>query len=175
MERYTLVLRAQRAILLALAACAVFAVWSAWDELPTRLASHFDAGGRPDGYMSREAFFATMAAVGCAVVLPLAFLSALLRVVPNAAINVPHRDYWLTAERREQSIQRIGAFGGWFSIATAALLLMVVALTLRANVDRTGLDMQIFGIGFGLYLASMVLLLVTMYRQFARAPSLPGP
>jgi len=46
MARYTIVLRAQRAILLALAACAVFGVWSAWDELPTRRA----AGGRRAGY-----------------------------------------------------------------------------------------------------------------------------
>jgi len=175
MERHTLISRAQRAILAALAACAVIAVWSTWDELPSRMASHFDASGRPDGYMDRGAFFGQLAAVGGAVVLLLASVPALLRVVPSAALNIPHRDYWLAAERREQSLRRLGAACGWCAVATAVLLLLVVALTLQANLARTGLHMPTFLVGFGLYLASLTMVLIRLHRQFARPPDSQAP
>jgi hypothetical protein len=68
----------------------------------------------------------------------------------------------------QPSIQRIAAFCGWFAVAAAALLVMVVALTPRANVEHTGLDMTACRTGLGLYLASTVLLLVSVYRQFRR-------
>ena len=29
--------------------------WQVWDELPARMATHFDANGQPNGWMSREA------------------------------------------------------------------------------------------------------------------------
>jgi uncharacterized membrane protein len=168
MEHYALVMRVQRAFILAGSAFAVFLVWSAWGDLPLRMESHFDAGGRPDGYMSRDAFFATLATLGGGTVLLLMLVPVLLRVVPSSAINLPHRDYWLAPERREPSIQRIAVCCGWFAVATAALFVMVVALTLRANVEHTGLDMTACRTGLGLYLASTVLLLVGVYRQFRR-------
>ena len=28
--------------------------WSAWDRLPARLATHFNAAGQPNGWMTRE-------------------------------------------------------------------------------------------------------------------------
>jgi hypothetical protein len=125
--------------------------------------------------MDRDAFVGQLAAVGGAVVLLLASLPALLRLAPSGAINVPHRDYWLATARREQSLHRIAAVCGWLAVATAALLVLVVVLTLRANVARTCLDMPTFLVGFGLYLASLAMLLIRLYRQFARPPGSQGP
>ncbi|MBW2377786.1 MAG: DUF1648 domain-containing protein, partial [Deltaproteobacteria bacterium] len=32
-------------------------VWSMWTQLPDTMASHFGPSGRPDSFMSKEAFF----------------------------------------------------------------------------------------------------------------------
>ncbi len=52
--------------------------WSVWDQLPTRMATHFGASGQPNGWMPREA--SLIFAVGLTVFLLGAFTWALTRV-----------------------------------------------------------------------------------------------
>ena len=42
---------------------------SVWDALPPDMASHFGPSGRPDGWQSRAAFFATFGGIGFGTVL----------------------------------------------------------------------------------------------------------
>jgi uncharacterized membrane protein len=165
------VVRLQRVILLGLGLFAASSVGFAWHRLPLRMASHFDGRGRPDGYMSREAFFSQLAVVGGGTVVLLLLIPALLRFVPSRAINMPHRDYWLAPERRAQTLERIAIWGGWFAIATGALLVVVLELTLRANVAGTNLDGTAANIGIGLYVVGTLISLVRLIRQFGKPPS----
>jgi hypothetical protein len=52
----------------------VFKYWSAWDQLPVRMAVHFDANWQPNGYTSREG--ALMLGLGIMVVMLILFTIA---------------------------------------------------------------------------------------------------
>ncbi|HTU61018.1 MAG TPA: DUF1648 domain-containing protein, partial [Polyangiales bacterium] len=132
--------RIQRVILLGVGLFAGWSVSSAWPQLPPRVASHFNGRGQPDGFMPREAFFTDLALIGGGLIVLLLLAPALLRLLPNNLINMPHRDYWLAPERRSESFGYIAIWFGWFAIATSVLLVAMLNLTLRANIAGTGLN-----------------------------------
>jgi uncharacterized membrane protein len=79
-------------LVLALAAMAASLVW-AGQQLPPQVASHFDARGVPDSWMSRESHLLLMGLMGLG--LPLLFVGVFygVRYLPASLINLPHRDY----------------------------------------------------------------------------------
>jgi hypothetical protein len=101
------------------------------------------------------------------VVVLLLVLPALLRRVPTQLINLPNRDYWLAPERRAASLDRVGSWLSWFALATGALLCFVVELTIRANLEQGALQVGALLAGLGVYLATVMALLVHLYRAFA--------
>lgn len=127
-----------RRLLLALSpAVAAAHVGYFYSRLPLRVASHFNLAGDANGWMSRTAFagsyvvlIALMAVVYCG-------LGWLLRRVPNGAINLPRRDYWLAPERRERTLEDIGRRLAGMGIATVLFLMVVFQLCIRANLDGT--------------------------------------
>jgi hypothetical protein len=156
-----------KGLVLALLAAAGARVVAVWDRLPERMASHFGASGQPDGFTSPQGFFGTMALLGGGVVVSLLVLPALLRYCPPQLINLPNRDYWLAPERRAASIRRLGVWLSWFAFATGALLCFALELTIRANLEQRALDGGAFLAGTGVYFASVIALLVLLYRSFA--------
>lgn len=168
MARSVTIVKLAWVILLGLGVFAVYSVNAAWDELPQRVASHYDVRGRPDGFMPRDAFFFGLAMFGaCTAAFLLAF-PALPRIIPLRYLNVPHRDYWLAPERRAQSLASIAAFCSWFGIATATLLVVLLQLTLRANIEGTGLRPAVANGALGLYFVSMAASLVALCRRFRK-------
>lgn len=80
-------------------------VFSTTDPSSDYVASHFDASGRADAFMSGGVYrpFMLVFVVG----FPL-FIVFLLAVLPRRFprfINIPHRDYWLLPEHREQTFR----------------------------------------------------------------------
>lgn len=68
--------------------------------LPSRVASHFGAEGRANGWMNREVYLAFVACLpllfgGFAVV-----ISWLVRWLPARFVSLPRGDFWLAPERR---------------------------------------------------------------------------
>ncbi len=91
MLRYTLVL-------------AMLAVWAvaleAWPALPERIPMHFDAAGRPDGWVAKSVFawfslpaLATAMGLGLGVLLPRWTLHLARRGSPY--LNLPHKERFL--------------------------------------------------------------------------------
>src|SRR4051794_16547662 len=113
------------AVTVACVTAGVARVAAVWSRLPAVMASHFSAFGTPDGAMPRDAFFTSLAlGCGAAVLLP-ALAPQVLRHVPAAAINIPHRDYWLAPERRAASIARLEHWLAWFPVPVAALFALL--------------------------------------------------
>jgi hypothetical protein len=148
-------------------------VAAAWSQLPPVMASHFNAIGNADGSMARDAFFTSLALIFGAIVLALASCPLLLRVVPVGAVNVPHRDYWFAPERRAASVARLERGLAWFPVPVAALIALVVELTIQANVHRSALNASALWIGLALMLGSYSILTAKLYRQFAVPPIEP--
>jgi uncharacterized membrane protein len=149
-----------------LIALAIVRSISMWDELPANMASHFGPQGRPDGWQSRVAFFATFGVVGFGTALLLLAIPTLLRHIPPSLINVPHRSYWLVPARIDEALRKLARYLDWFSVALTLLLAAVLELVLQVNVHRTGLAESVM---FGLliaFFAFTITWLVWLYRGF---------
>src|SRR5688500_9035711 len=127
-------------IIAALVVLAVLRTALAWNELPDVMASHFGPSGRPDGWQGKAAFVITFGGIAGFTIGLLLAIGKLLQRVPAGAINVPHREYWLTPERRPEAMARLTASMDWLAVSMTALLAAVLELVLRANLARQPLD-----------------------------------
>jgi uncharacterized membrane protein len=117
---------------LALVATAAYVIATV-PALPERVASHFGAGGRPDGWMTRDGYRLFMLAFG--VALPLVVVGAvgvLPRFVPGGT-NVPNRDYWFAGDRREASLDFMLAHACWLGVLMETMIAAVHWRVLAAN------------------------------------------
>ncbi len=86
------------AVFILLLICAVLFVSGTAGGLPPMVASHFDAAGQPNAFMTRSGYtrFVLCAAVG----FPVVIVGILTAVYANAKqMKLPNRDYWLAPER----------------------------------------------------------------------------
>ncbi len=119
-----------------LAAGAHIAIY--YPRLPVSVASHFDASGRANGWMSRDGFVLMYAGVVALIGVLFAAIALLLRRIPDALINLPHKDHWLDPARREQTLAWLGRWMLWLGVATIAFLIWVMQLTFEANLGGGG-------------------------------------
>ncbi len=122
------------------------------DQLPSTMATHFDATGRPNTWSSRRGYLLFL--VGFGVALPLALVvmvAAFARRAPEW-INLPHREVWLAEPRRAEGLARVRAHMWWLA---CVLVLSALAAALGA---------------IGLVLAGIAVWIASWYRLF-RPPS----
>ena len=156
-------------VLLAAAVC-VFAisesVW-AWPRLPEQVASHFDASGNPNGWSAKGGFFALMGGVWLLIVGLFFVLPYWIPRIPDALINMPHKDHWLSPERRGESLAWLRDWMQETGILTLVLMASVHHLTIRANLEE-GATLQGFGLWMGVYLGVLVFWLLRLLLRFKK-------
>ena len=138
--------------------------------LPHRMASHFDACGRPNVWSGKIAFFSIYAGV----VLLMAVIQIMTRhslaKTPISLISLPNKNYWLSPERRAQSIAILEKYLSGFWSATLMFLICTMDLAFGVNLGRN----QALGEWFFLLLAAFILFTlvwtVSLIRRFARRP-----
>jgi hypothetical protein len=108
-----------------------YLIFSTW-QLPERVATHFNAGGQPDGWMSRFSHLLIMAVFGFAF--PLFFVGLFfgLRFVPDA-LNVSNRDYWLAPERRIETFDYLFRQGLWRACMAVCFVTGLHYMIIHAN------------------------------------------
>ncbi len=160
------------ALLVLLALLVVVAVQIAYyaPRLPATVASHFTAGGAPDGWASRSELLVIYVVIVLVTVLSFATLPLVLRHTSDSLINLPHKDYWLAPERRAETFRTLGARMLWFGDATLMLVSHLMGVTLATNLTphpRLG-PAALWALV--VYLAFTALWLVSLLRHFYRPP-----
>jgi hypothetical protein len=56
-----------------------------------------------------------------------------IAAMPVSMINLPHKDFWLSPDRREDTLAYIRVWTAWLGCALLAFLLFVMELVFRAN------------------------------------------
>jgi uncharacterized membrane protein len=112
------------------------------DDLPERVASHFDFGGRPDSYQGKLQFAVTAALLDVVLLILLLALPALIARTPLRLVNLPHKEYWFAPERRVLTEKRLTLWVSWFGCATIGLLCAIFELIIRANLRALPLGYQ---------------------------------
>lgn len=139
--------------------------------LPDTVASHFDASGQPDDWMSKSGFLAVyFALLGLLAVLFIG-LPLLIRRLPDSMINVPHKKYWLAPERRSTTLDWFARQLYWFGML---FMLFVISLThqlLRFNLGKSaGLEKSFWFLLIA-YLLITILWSINLILKFRNAPT----
>jgi hypothetical protein len=172
--------------LLTLAALAQLLFWG--PQLPDRVASHFDLNDHVNGWMDRTPFLVITALLPVLMAGLFLGLSLLIARIPDALINLPHKDYWLAPSRRAESLAHTASCLLAIGCATQLLLLVIFEATFELNADleshaasaggAAGTVPQLvlplpFLAVMGLYLATVATLIAWMLWRF-RKPAAPG-
>lgn len=136
-------------------------------QLPERLATHFDWSGHPNGWMSREAYLALMAGVGFGFSLLLMSLCWATCFLPASMVNLPHREYWLAPERREETARYFGWHSLWLGAAAMGFITGVNLLTVAANRQPSAhlSNPAVFCLA-GAFVLATALWVLALYRRF---------
>lgn len=111
---------------------AIIFVTSTASELPLTVASHFDAAGQPNAFMSRGGYvrFVLCFAIG----LPVTVVGILVTVYSRATdMKLPNREYWLAPQRLDRTRAFLVAHGVWFGSLLVTLACAVHWLEVSAN------------------------------------------
>jgi uncharacterized membrane protein len=150
------------------ALAAVQLAWAYW-RLPPLVASHFDGTGHPNGWMPREVFVAFQAGMLAIMLLSFVGLPRWLARLPARWYSLPHRDYWLAPERREQTLAHIQRQMMWFACAIFATILAVTQLVVHVNLtpDPT-LPITLLWTLLAAFLLFTAIWTVRFFRSFRR-------
>jgi uncharacterized membrane protein len=150
------------ALLLCLAHAAYY-----YPLLPDRVASHFNASGRPDAWSDKGVFVKIYLFAVALVAIMFSGIGPALRRTPDSLINLPHKDYWLSPGRRQETLDTLSRQFLWFGSATLLLLLDIFHQSFRVHLGKTpGLEHPLASIG--VYVAFSVLWTVALIRKFKR-------
>jgi uncharacterized membrane protein len=140
--------------------------------LPDRLASHFNAAGVPNGWMTKPTFFAVYFAMVLIAAVPEFIVPSSIARSSNARINLPHKDYWLAPAQRADTIAYFEKSFAWFGCAILLLEVLAMGLAIQANFSSPPLlpatPIMALIVAFSVYTVVWVAL---MFRRFSNVPA----
>jgi uncharacterized membrane protein len=154
--------------MIALLAVGVAQVFLYYPQMPDVMASHFDASGHPNGWMSRQVFMAIHLSMLAMVAACFLWLPRITPRFPLHLWSMPHRDYWLAPERREQTMDYVQTQMVWCGVATTLFLLAVSQLAFEANLTRPTIlssAMWWLLIGYFVYIGWWTVMFILRFRR----------
>jgi len=138
-------------------------------RMPASMATHYDAGGVPNGFMTPGTALEVHLAILGVLALAFVALPALLGKVAVGLINIPHRGYWLSPERRAASLAALRSRMEALGCAALLLMLGIGEFSFRANLDPAPrLPTWPLLCVVGAFLAFLVVWMVLLIRRFPR-------
>ena len=147
---------------------AILFVTGTASQLPLTVASHFDAAGQPNAFMSRSGYIRFMLCL--CVGLPV-LVVAILTVVYSRAreLKLPNREYWMAPQRVDRTRSFLAAHGVWLGSLLVVLSCCVHWLELGANRRQPPhLPNQLFAacmIAFLIAMAAWIAALMFAFRR----------
>lgn len=144
-----------------------------WNQLPDRVATHFNWRGEPDAWMSKHAATLAMCCFQLGMPLLMLVMAELVAVLPVRWINLPHREIWLSPERRGETIAYVRGFMARIAVLLTIFFLALNHLVFRANRDSTNLNSLWFAGVLLTFLLCIFQQTRSMQLRF-RHPSMPN-
>lgn len=147
---------------------AVFVIYTT-RYLPESVATHFDGNNQANGWMSRDGYllFILSFMIGIST-----FVSFIVGTLPRRFpqwTNVPNRDYWLAAERRDESLRYLDAHGKRLGCLIVMMMLGMHYVILKANhMQPPMLPASTFSAILFSFVLALVWWIVRLYRRFPK-------
>jgi uncharacterized membrane protein len=139
-------------------------------RLPETVASHFDASGKPNGWMPRGAQTAWHISTVFFMAGLLEGIARISQLIPDEYINIPHREHWLAPERRAATLAGLSTM---VRLMGSVLLLFLMGLfhqVYRANTGGGSIT-EIVVVMSAALLVAVGIILVTGLLRFTRSPA----
>jgi serine/threonine-protein kinase len=156
-------------ILLALLYAGFLGHWS-WSggHLPDRVATHFNGGGEPNGWMSRDSHQTFMLIFGLSFPLLVPGLINLSRWFPRG-LNIPHKEYWLAPERKAETFSYLARHSLWFACLAIFFVTGLQHSIVQANRQiPVHLSASFILVAIGPFLAGTALWAVRLLMHFRK-------
>lgn len=137
-----------------------------YSALPEQMASHFNAFGEADGWMSKSVFFVFEGIILLFILAEFTLIPFLIKKSPKSLINLPNKDYWLAEERSETTFATIGLYFEWLSILLLLLFIAINQIVFQANITKENLSPLAIWLILGAFFAFMIFWLVKFVRRF---------
>ena len=156
-------------VLLAVFAAVYF--FSVYAKLPYVIASHFDAYGNPNGWQSKQVFLGFFIGVTVIPTLLVFGVPRIMKALPVELINLPNKQYWLSADRATETLEFLSSRFAWFGCATYGLMLFVFNYAVQSNLhphDRP--DPNSIWMALGAFAVLVSFWSIRLVIHFARTP-----
>lgn len=141
-------------------------------RLPEVLGSHFAGNGAVNAWQSKAAFLSTELAVVVLAAVVGFGIPRIIGAMPVSLINLPNKEFWLSPERRAESLGYLQMHMAWFGCALLAFLLFVMDLVYQANLQSPPrLNSAAFVPGLVVFLLFVTVSTVRLVARFARIRS----
>jgi uncharacterized membrane protein len=136
------------------------------DALPDRMATHFVSGGTPKGFMHKDSFIIFYLGFMFFVPGVIFAASALIERLPGS-VNIPNKDYWMAADRRDAAIKSLARGFRVLGLLIGLLLIGIDQLVINANlVKPPKLDEQGIWVFLGVFVFCFIGFLGWMTTRF---------
>lgn len=104
-----------------------------YQQLPEKIASHFNGRGKADGWMSRESFSLTMVAIGLGIPAFVIAMMYAIRFLPANFLNVPNPNYWRDPQNYPKACDFLFTSSLWFGCAFMIWQIFFSLMIVAAN------------------------------------------
>lgn len=156
-------------LVIALAAAGLLFVVATSAGLPEIAATRFGLGGEPNAFMTRASYRASMSLLVFLLPVVVAFLPRLIGERRPQWLNIPDRAYWMSSERRADTLASLQARMGALAAALIFFVSAVHWLIMRANARvPPRLDEGLLLVLIGTFVAFLVAWIAAFYARFRR-------
>lgn len=150
----------------------VLSVFSLAPSLPEQVATHFNAIGEADGWMSRTQHVTYFTLIGVGLPLFLIGICFATRFLPSSSLNVPNAAYWRSKENYPRACEILLQWSVWISVATLIWLGMLHYQLIDANrTQPPSLNTQNLIVITAIYLGCILIAVVGLLSKYRRLPS----
>ena len=163
--------RLPKLIFLLLALYAAVHFLSVYPRLPGLVASHFNSGGAPNGWQTKDAFFAVFVAVSALAALIGFGMPRIIAALPAEQINLPNKHYWLAPERLPETTEFLNNYFAWLACGIYLTMVFAFDYAIEGNLhpENRPDPARLWYVLAGL-LAFLLLGTIRMLAKFLRPP-----
>ncbi|MFZ5947407.1 MAG: DUF1648 domain-containing protein [Stygiobacter sp.] len=108
-----------------------------YDQLPERIASHFNFRNEADGWMNKSSYLFLHYGLIFFFVAIFSGLGYLMPRFPASLINIPNKNYWLNDKRKNFTFTAIRALLFYLNSLCLLLFIVIDYLVYKANISGT--------------------------------------